>query len=78
MRAIIRFSIDGEANSALRNKLSAVMNTSGFQILPNTATYENANITPSEHAVILNAFWDAAANHQGSGKVDHFWMYTDR
>ncbi|WP_158635601.1 hypothetical protein [Gemmobacter aquaticus] len=26
----------------------------------------------------LRDFWAAVAAHQAGGRVDHFWMYTDR
>jgi hypothetical protein len=78
MQAIIRFSIDGEKNSALRNKLAGVLEGAGFSRGGNTATYRHAHIEPAGIQAALNGFWGAAAAHKGNGKVDHFWMYADR
>lgn len=78
MQAIIRFSLDGEKNGALRNKLAGVLQGAGFTRNGNTATYRHAHIEPAGIQAALNSFWNAAATHKGNGKVDHFWMYTDR
>jgi len=45
MRAIIRFSVDNELNSALRNKLTPILETARFQRGAITATYEQQNIS---------------------------------
>ena len=78
MQVIVRFSIDGEKNSALRNKLAKVLEGAGFNRSANTATYRHTHIEPAGLQAALNDFWHAAATHKGNGKVDHFWMYTDR
>lgn len=78
MQAIIRFSIDGEKNGALRNKLKAGLEQAGFVHAGNTATYRHNNIDPNQLSTALGAFWGAASGHKGNGKVDHFWMYADR
>jgi hypothetical protein len=77
MRAILRFSIDNERTSALRNALAKILVSAGFVLSGKTATYEHANISEADMAKALNDFWARAANHGGSGTVDHFWMYTD-
>jgi hypothetical protein len=74
MKATIRFSISFENNSALRNKLNSILLNSSFDLLQNTASYETASITESQLATALGNFWNAAASHQGPGKIDHFWM----
>ena len=78
MRTIIRFSVDGEVNSALRNKLSGRLTRAGFVRLPNTATYEHANIDEGDLATAIAGFLRAANNHAGAGRLDHFWLYSDR
>jgi hypothetical protein len=78
MRVIIRFSVDGEANSALRNKLSGRLTRAGFVRAQNTATYENGNIDEGDAATLLASFWRCANNHAGPGRLDHFWLYSDR
>lgn len=78
MRVIVRFSVDGESNGALRNKLTGRLQRAGFVRAQNTATYENANINEGDLATSLAGFWRAANNHQGPGRLDHFWLYSDR
>lgn len=78
MRAIIRFSVDGEANSALRNKLANWLIGKGFVRAGNTATYEHQHIAKADLAKVLGDFWRKANSHQGPGRLDHFWMYSDR
>jgi hypothetical protein len=78
MRAIIRFSVDYEINSALRNKLTPILETAGFQRGENTATYEHQNISQGNLGGALQNFWSTANAHGGPGRIDHFWMYSDR
>lgn len=78
MRTILRFSVDNEANSALRNRLSGRLTAAGFVRNANTATYETQHITPAALATVLELFWNDAQNHAGPGRIDHFWMYSDR
>jgi hypothetical protein len=77
MRTIIRFSINGEADGALRGRLNTVLVNDGLFTLTGTATYERVDITPNELSILLEAFWERVANHQGPGALDHFWMYSD-
>jgi hypothetical protein len=82
MRAIIRFSIDNENNSALRNKLQAVLRKHGFSNKKSTATYsgKGPKNDAKKLADALHAFWMKLYNHpaHGPGKLDHFWMYVER
>lgn len=78
MRVIVRFSVDNETNSALRNKLSGVLTRANFVRNANTATYENQHISSDRIGATLGEFWKRANNHQGPGRLDHFWMYSDR
>jgi hypothetical protein len=82
MRTIIRFSVDGERNSALRNKLTLRLENAGFVRQPNTATYEHHTIDESDLGRLLQDFWQCAYLHRtsgrGRGRVDHFWLYSDR
>lgn len=78
MRAIVRFSVDNEKNSALRNKLAGVLTAAGFVRNQNTATYEHQHIDASGLSGVHASFWTKAAAHRGTGRVDHFWMYSDR
>lgn len=78
MRAILRWSLDGDKKSALRNKLMPILTQNGFAYLPNTATLEAPHIDASDLANVLQAFWSVADAHRGPARVDHFWLYTDR
>jgi hypothetical protein len=78
VRAILRFSVDNEQNSALRNRLSNRLVQAGFVRNANTATYEATHISAANLAAVLQAFWNDAHGHAGPGRIDHFWMYSDR
>ena len=78
MRAIIRVSVDHEHNSALRNKLNKVLTDAGFVRAQNTATYERNGLQALGLGQILQDFWNKVHSHGGPGRVDHFWMYSDR
>ena len=78
MRVIIRFSVDHESNSALRNKLNGVLTGEGFTKRSNTATYQHRNLQTLDVSRVLRKFWNKAHQHSGPGQVDHFWMYSDR
>lgn len=78
MQVIIRFSVDGEKNGSLRNKLAGILTQAGFQRSGNTATYRHDHIEPTGIAAALEKFWSGAAKHKGNGRIDHFWMYSDR
>ncbi len=78
MRTIVRFSVDNESNSALRNKLTNVLVRAGFDRGKNTATYEHIHIDQLALAKVLHEFWKRANSHPGTGRLDHFWMYSDR
>jgi hypothetical protein len=80
MWAIIRFSVNNENNSALRNKLRDALKTH-IRLKENTGTYRTwrkRGITEKEMALVLKRFWSAASSHQGPGYLDHFWMYTEQ
>jgi hypothetical protein len=77
MRTIIRFSIDAEHNSKLRNQLGKILDDNGLALKSTTGTYEGK---PSAKKLArgLKDFWDKADSYKGSGSVDHFWMYSDK
>lgn len=78
MQAIVRFSITGEPNAALRNRLLGILYEQGFEKKGNTATYETPNdITAGQLRDAMRNFWQAISAHPGPGAIDHFWMYTD-
>ena len=83
MRAIIRMSIDKENNGALRNALRDILQNAGFHLTPATGTYENTSITMAQLGMLMQQFWQTAANPetvpalQDDAHVDHVWFYTD-
>ncbi len=78
MRVIIRFSIDNEKDGALRNKLATKLRAAKFGLLKHTATWSNTTISEHRLALTLSAFWRTADGHSGPGRLDHFWLYSDR
>ncbi|MGO9605414.1 MAG: hypothetical protein ACLQAT_18835 [Candidatus Binataceae bacterium] len=78
MRAIIRFSVDNETNGALNNKLNKVLTDANFAKAQNTATYERIGLQALGLGQMLEKFWSTAHGHEGPGRLDHFWMYSDR
>lgn len=78
MRSIIRFSVDGEANGKLRNRLAKILTNAGYVLNTHvTATWE-ADISAASLASTIQAFWAEANNPPAPGvKVDHVWMYAD-
>ncbi len=78
MRAIVRFSVDGEADGQLRNRLAGVLTNAGFALNPHvTATWEHPDIPPNDLAQTMADFWNAAHNPPNNAHLDHVWMYSD-
>ena len=78
MRAIVRFSVDGESDGQLRNRLTAILKDAGFVFNSRvTATYEHASIKEYELAAMMQQFWYQAMNPPNAAHVDHVWMYAD-
>mgnify|MGYP001294259321 CR=1 FL=1 len=78
MRSIVRFSVDGETDGQLRNRLAAQLTDAGFVLNPHvTATYEHNMINEHELAGVMQQFWYQAMNPPNSAHVDHVWMYAD-
>jgi hypothetical protein len=81
MRAVLRVSITGEQNGALRNALVAVAEKHGFKTDPggaNTGTWQTHSITEQQYAAFISEYWNAIANHAGPGRLDHIWTMTDQ
>ncbi len=82
MRTIIRYSINGETDNRLGNKLRAALEESGFGKI-GTASWEHPDIDIEKLANVMSTFWDLAGNPQGaagagaSAAVDHVWIYSD-
>lgn len=78
MRAIVRFSVDGEKDGNLNGRLRTILEDAGFILNPNgTATYEHATVTEHQLAGVMLAFWQQAMNPPNAAHLDHVWMYCD-
>ncbi len=79
MRAIIRFSLNADKSSTLRNQLRDILvENSGFtKHGSQTATYENTDISESDFSAAMCAFWEQAANPPNGVTIDHVWAYCD-
>ncbi len=77
MRVVIRFSLNKDHGSALRNTLKAILEQRNIIWTgKTTGTYEGY-ADEADVRLALTAFWKAVELSQ-NGVVDHFWMYTDR
>ncbi len=78
MRVIIRFSLDKDKGSKLRNKLQGILKQSGIKWRGQvTGTYENLDISAIDLASALGDFWAEVNQMPPPTHLDHFWMYTD-
>lgn len=78
MRAIVRYSVDGEQDGQLSNRLGAILQLAGFVLNPHvTATYEHNAISEHRLAQTMQSFWQQAVNPPNRAHVDHVWMYCD-
>ncbi len=77
MRVIIRFSLNRDKKSGLRNVLKPTLESHGIMWTGKmTGTYEG-NVSENDIRNALRQFWQVAANVVGSAHIDHFWMYAD-
>ena len=81
MRVIIRFSLNRDKNSKMRNDLKALLKTYGItwtgeKGLAKTGTYEGKGISEERVRKAMLSFWKRV-DILGSAHVDHFWMYVD-
>jgi hypothetical protein len=79
VRIIIRFSLDGDDDGALRARLGDILKRNGLTVRKGTGLYEGS-IQKVNFVVLganLAAFWEEL-NNSSKGKLDHFWMYVDK
>jgi hypothetical protein len=76
MRTIIRFSLNNDPGSGLRNALAGILEGAGLVRTIKTATYEG-DLTEDEIRDALRKFWNVADGYTPA-YVDHFWMYADQ
>ena len=78
MRSIIRFSVDGENDGKLRNRLAKILTDTGYVLNPHvTATYEAGNISAADLSASMESFWAEASRPPPGVSVDHVWIYAD-
>jgi hypothetical protein len=78
MRVIIRFSLNRDRRSELRNVLKTVLENHGITWTGRmTGTYEG-NVSETAIRDATRIFWNRVANFPGAAHVDHFWMYADK
>jgi hypothetical protein len=82
MRVIIRFSINRDHGSKMRNSLKAILEKHGIRwtgakSAGKTGTYEGDDIDEADIQKALRLFW-LKAQRIGITHLDHFWMYADK
>jgi hypothetical protein len=78
MRVIIRFSLNNDTGSKLRNVLKPILESKGIRWTgATTGTYEGTRVDELDLRDALRRFWNRVGNYMGPGRVDHFWMYVD-
>lgn len=78
MRVVIRFSLNRDKRSELRNALKPILEAQGIMWTGrNTGTYEG-DVDEAHIKRALSQFWTRLANNMTSAHLDHFWMYTDK
>jgi CRISPR-associated endonuclease Cas2 len=75
MRTIIRFSLNNDSKSKLRNSLNQILTTAGLERI-STATYEG-DVSEIQLRKTLATFWRTFVTQSGKAHLDHFWMYID-
>lgn len=83
---IIRFSIDGDNGSKVRNKLATVLGGAGFaQFGGNTGSWRNESINQNdackkmaEVLMILSDPSSNVTNVDASTLMDHIWIYIEQ
>lgn len=76
---LIRFSLDADKKSELRNKLAKIL-VDGYGFVKHgkkTATYEHSDITKAKLKVVMGKFWKQAVKPTNAADIDHVWMYCD-
>jgi hypothetical protein len=77
MRAILRFSLDGDTGGPLMALLVPSLVGNGFT-KTGTAKYEATAAAREDIYGALDGFWDAIVGYAGPGRLDHFWLYVDK
>jgi hypothetical protein len=75
MQTIVRFSLNRDKGSKLRNALTPILEGAGIKKV-STGTYKG-DVTEAVLRNVLAQFWNAMGAHMGPAHLDHFWMYAD-
>jgi hypothetical protein len=80
VRVIIRFTINSDTGSVLRNTLRGVLQGFGF-VRTGPSLYDATAITSQQLGTALTAFWGLINNPPVGtdplARLNHFWMYAD-
>jgi hypothetical protein len=81
MRVIIRFSLNRDTNSKMRNDLKAILESYGIMWTGGTgkhktATYEGTGLSEKRVQQAVLKFWGRVQT-LSAVHIDHFWMYAD-
>jgi hypothetical protein len=82
-RVIIRFSLDNDTKSTVRNAIEGALRECGI-VRSTTGTWESRFADPVECAQSIGKLLDHLANPSGVSGVspdfmlDHLWIYVDR
>jgi hypothetical protein len=76
-RAIVRYSVSGEASNATGNQVRGILEAVGFERRGRTAALEvDGAALPDIFQAIRDAL-DLLEAPPGGGTLDHVWVYVD-
>ena len=75
-RAIVRWSINGEANGHTHNQVTQALSNNGFSSV-GTAAYEAEDAPLDVIHTGIQAVLAILTNPPGGGTLDHIWIYVD-
>jgi hypothetical protein len=78
MRVIIRFSLNADRGSVLRNTLRGILEAQGILWTGRTTGTYEGNVSEQAIRRALSRFWRTVTQNQTGALIDHFWMYADR
>jgi hypothetical protein len=77
-RGFVRWSLQGDEGSRLRNRLVPALERNGFKTTPGTATLEATGLSLDAILEGLREAFDEIEHSQPDrGVLDHLWVYVD-
>lgn len=76
-RVILRFSLDGDAGSVVRNNLASQLGALDLR-LGGTGTWESQSLPTHAAVGLMQAIASLLATLPNGVAVDHVWLYLDR